>query len=129
MRGEFLPRMDATYASFFCQNCGQAIQLDQSILVAGMDQPAKDYRGHLSQRLSVADKLFRIITKESKIEQPMCDECAQELLEHLERKLTEQQLEKDQYENYLSDLKEMNRSSPDSSELKSVLYSNPARNS
>jgi hypothetical protein len=92
-----------------------------------MDQSSRDYRGHLSQRLSVADKLFRIITKESKVEQPMCDECAQELLEQLERKLSEQQLEKDQYEKYIA--KETNPSPQDRLELKMVLSVNPARKS
>jgi hypothetical protein len=114
--------METHYASFFCQNCGQAIQLDPSLLTLGTEPTGKvDYRGHLSQRLSVADKLFKVVTKESKIEQPMCDECAQELLEILEHTLQDLQKESDSYTKYLQQIPDRPSLVHEMAELKSVM--------
>jgi protein-arginine kinase activator protein McsA len=112
--------METVYASFFCQNCGQAIQLHQSLLSSTSDQ--SDFRGHLSQRLSVADKLFRLVTKESKIEQPICDECAQELLDLLESKLLDLQKERDSYRKYSAEIPDQLASIENTKELEFVYF-------
>jgi hypothetical protein len=98
------------YVHFFCKNCGQAIQLDASLLsfktvptISNLEVPDQitDYRGHLSQRLVVADKLFRIVSKETSIDQPMCDDCAQEMTVVLESQLAELVKEATSYKQFL----------------------------
>ena len=117
------------YAHFFCKNCGQAIQLDPSLLsfknvptISNLEVPDQitDYRGHLSQRLAVADKLFRIISKETRIDQPMCDDCAQEMTVVLEGQLAELVKEANSYKQFLEQHQDCQDNSSQISELKMV---------
>lgn len=140
--------------NFFCQNCGQAIQLDTGFLESQtlQDSASPSFRkpqskqlpqsanrrsslnsrlqkassgehhpqdsfiilptatyappdssdtGSLSHRLQVANRLFELISGTSTIDHPMCQECANDLLDKLEKRLIDLKSEKKAYETYL----------------------------
>lgn len=95
------------FATFFCQNCGQGLVLDPSLLSAQEEYPTSDFRGHLSQRLNVCDRLFRVISEQTCIEQPMCDDCAQEYIKQMDDKVKNLEEEYRTFEQYLKNVKPM----------------------
>lgn len=66
-----------------------------------------DERGNLSHRLKVANRLFDVISGTSEIDHPMCQDCSEEMLIKLEKRLVELRNEKDVYAGYLDKIKEM----------------------
>jgi hypothetical protein len=54
----------------------------------------EEHRGNLSHRLKVANRLFDLINGISDLEHPMCQECSEELLEKLEKRLQDVRNEK-----------------------------------
>ncbi|KAJ3254408.1 autophagy protein 6 [Boothiomyces macroporosus] len=58
-------------------------------------------RGHLSHRLSIANKLFKLISEETDIDNPMCDECSQEFVAALEKKIHDLKKEQALYDQFL----------------------------
>lgn len=86
---------------FFCQQCGQQIQLDPSLLTMEPQPIPETTRGHLSHRLSIANKLFKLISEETDIDNPMCDECSQEFVAALEKKIHDLKKEQALYDQFL----------------------------
>jgi hypothetical protein len=75
-------------------------------------------RSSLSHRLKIAQQLFDLISgvdtdsDSSKIDHPLCQECADELLVRLEKRVGELRRDRDTYSSFLDSLN--NASSPDS---------------
>ncbi|KAI8911718.1 autophagy protein Apg6-domain-containing protein, partial [Gorgonomyces haynaldii] len=121
---------DVFLANFFCQNCGQAIKLDPSLmedqtletisnviqrehtprdfaqdsfilLKSPKQQDSQENPGNLSQRLNVANRLFDIISEKSTIDHPMCLDCADDLLLKMDRRIGDLKRERETYQTYL----------------------------
>ncbi|TPX71204.1 hypothetical protein SpCBS45565_g01271 [Spizellomyces sp. 'palustris'] len=61
-------------------------------------------RGSLSHRLKTAGKMFDLISHVSQVDHPLCQDCADELIIKLEKRLSEVRKEKEAYEAYLATL-------------------------
>ncbi|KAI8900643.1 autophagy protein Apg6-domain-containing protein [Globomyces pollinis-pini] len=98
--------------SFFCQCCGQSIHLSPSLLSSNIIKSDLDsfiildgdQRAHLSSRLTIANRLFSIISNHSNLNHPMCDDCANELLFKLDSNLLALQKESILYDNHLQSI-------------------------
>jgi Beclin-1 BH3 domain, Bcl-2-interacting len=64
-----------------------------------------EHRGNLSHRLKVANRLFDLISGQSKVDHPMCQDCAEEMLVKLEKRLADLRKEKDSYASYYEKMK------------------------
>ncbi|BFZ63636.1 Vacuolar protein sorting-associated protein atg6 [Saitoella coloradoensis] len=62
-------------------------------------------RGTLSHQISVSNKLFAIVSARTDIDHPLCADCADLLLEAMDRQLTEAGRERDAYISFLKQLK------------------------
>ena len=61
-------------------------------------------KGSLSHRLKIAGKLFDLISGVSDVDHPLCQDCADELVMKLEKRLGELKKEKESYAAYLTQL-------------------------
>ncbi|KAI9096911.1 autophagy protein Apg6-domain-containing protein [Phlyctochytrium arcticum] len=67
-------------------------------------QHADQQRGSLSYRLKTAGKLFDIMSQVSMVDHPFCQDCADELIVKLEKRLSDVRKEKDAYDAFLANL-------------------------
>lgn len=56
--------------------------------------PSEEHRGNLSHRLKVTNRLFDLISGVSKLDHPMCNECAEVMVQKLDGRLIELRQEK-----------------------------------
>ncbi|KAJ3054408.1 autophagy protein 6 [Rhizophlyctis rosea] len=76
----------------------------QSIPGGKATQKDDQQKGSLSHRLKIAGKLFDLISGVSDVDHPLCQDCADELVMKLEKRLGELKKEKESYAAYLSQL-------------------------
>ncbi|ORX58028.1 APG6-domain-containing protein [Hesseltinella vesiculosa] len=60
----------------------------------------------LSHRLKVATRLFNIMSSKSSVDHPMCQECTDLMIEHLQRQLDDVNMERDCYLDFLKTIKQ-----------------------
>ncbi|KAI8817591.1 autophagy protein Apg6-domain-containing protein [Fimicolochytrium jonesii] len=75
-------------------------------------------RGSLSHKLKTAAKLFDLVSQATDVDHPLCEDCADELMVKLEKRVHEARKEKDAYEAYFKALmeEEHNGDQPDVTE-------------
>ncbi|KAJ3017518.1 autophagy protein 6 [Thoreauomyces humboldtii] len=61
-------------------------------------------RGSLSHRLKTAGKLFNLLAQATDVDHPICEDCADDLMTRLERRVHETRKEKQAYESHLQTL-------------------------
>ncbi|KAJ8324361.1 Vacuolar protein sorting-associated protein atg6 [Batrachochytrium dendrobatidis] len=70
--------------------------------------PPEDHRGNLSHRLKVANKLFTLVSDsahtETRVDHPLCLDCADEVVARLEKTVGDAILERDTYQGFLDGL-------------------------
>lgn len=65
---------------------------------------SEEQKGSLSHRLKIAGKLFELMSGVSDVDHPLCQDCADELMVKLEKRLYEVRKEKEAYDIYLKAL-------------------------
>ncbi|KAJ3158484.1 autophagy protein 6 [Geranomyces michiganensis] len=75
---------------------------NQSMGVRGGDEPQN--RGSISHRLKTAAKLFELLSESTDVDHPLCEDCADELMMRLEKRVHESRKEKQAYEAYFETL-------------------------
>ncbi|KAI8919945.1 autophagy protein Apg6-domain-containing protein [Powellomyces hirtus] len=73
-------------------------------LPAGGRGADEQQRGSLSHRLKTAGKLFDLLSEATEVDHPLCEDCADELMMRLEKRVHESRKEKQAYESYLETL-------------------------
>lgn len=62
------------------------------------------HRGSLSGRLKAAQKLFDLLNGTSMVDHPMCNECADDLMARMSRRLNEHRRQNEAYERFMKEL-------------------------
>lgn len=75
----------------------------------------------LSHRLKVANRLFDIMSSQSNVDHPLCQECTDMLLEALEKQLEDVSRERDCYIEFMKKVKDSRLSNEEEQELRKQL--------
>ncbi|KAI8372628.1 autophagy protein Apg6-domain-containing protein [Choanephora cucurbitarum] len=78
---------------------------------------SRDSNNSLSHRLKVANRLFDIMSSKSSVDHPMCQECTDMLLEHLQKQMTDVGRERDCYIDFLKKIKDSRVTAEEEAEL------------